>query len=272
MNNLIFLDIDGTIRDFDGYIPQSAINSIIKARENGNKVFISTGRVFCQIEKRIMDIGFDGVISGSGSYITYMDKCVAHKVFSNLILFELMNFLLEKECVVEFQNYKESFILESQKKQFEEIGKKTQLKLGKNAKSLTKPPKIISSISEINEIEKIMFFSNSISSQYIKAKWQNLLYVVPLSIDTSQKFAGEITPVNVNKGEAIKIITKSFINEYEKIIAIGDSENDIEMIEMADIGVAMGNGSESVKNVANFVTTTLKEDGLKNAFEYLKLI
>ncbi len=272
MNNIIFLDIDGTIRDFDGYIPQSTIEAISSSRKKGNKVFISTGRVHCQIEQRIIDIGFDGVISGSGSYVTYDNRCVHHKCFSTLTSINIINYLLSNGCVLEFQTNKDSYILESQKSQYDEIGRDIQKALGEKALKVTKVPSIITSVTEINNIEKIMFFSDKVSVLDLKSKWDDSIYVVPINIPTSKKYVGEISPITVNKAEGIKSIIKNFNGEYKKIVAIGDSENDIEMLSLADIGVVMGNGTEGAKKVADFVTKPLREDGLMEAFKHFELL
>jgi hydroxymethylpyrimidine pyrophosphatase-like HAD family hydrolase len=48
----------------------------------------------------------------------------------------------------------------------------------------------------------------------------------------------------------------------ERIIAFGDEDNDLEMLEYAGHGIAMGNGIEQVKNIANEVTLSNEEDGV----------
>ena len=82
MGKIVFLNIDGTIRDFDGIIPDSAIKAIHMARENGHKVCISTGRTYTRIDKEILDIGFDGIISSSGGYVEYEGECISHRYFT----------------------------------------------------------------------------------------------------------------------------------------------------------------------------------------------
>ena len=55
-------------------------------------------------------------------------------------------------------------------------------------------------------------------------------------------------------------------------VAIGDSSNDIPMIERAHIGIAMGNATEDVKAVADYVSTDLMEKGIENALRWLGVI
>ena len=58
----------------------------------------------------------------------------------------------------------------------------------------------------------------------------------------------------------------------EEIIAFGDSDNDMDMLEFAEIGVAMGNAEVEVKAVADYVTTDIDEDGIWNACKHFELI
>lgn len=58
----------------------------------------------------------------------------------------------------------------------------------------------------------------------------------------------------------------------EECIAFGDAENDIEMLEFCGIGVAMGNAQEKVKEIADYVTTDIDEDGIRNALQYYSII
>ena len=59
---VIFLDIDGTLRGFDGVIPESTKEAIRLARANGHETVVCSGRSLYQIDKSILDLGFDGII------------------------------------------------------------------------------------------------------------------------------------------------------------------------------------------------------------------
>ena len=58
----------------------------------------------------------------------------------------------------------------------------------------------------------------------------------------------------------------------EEIMAFGDGGNDIDMLEYAGIGVAMGNGGADAKAAANHVTTNLDQDGVYNALKHFEVI
>nr|MCR4998887.1 HAD hydrolase family protein [Lachnospiraceae bacterium] len=71
----VFLDIDGTIWDEQNYIPPSTIQAVHRMQELGHVVFINSGRARSFIrEKNLLDIGFDGIVSGCGTLVEYHGK------------------------------------------------------------------------------------------------------------------------------------------------------------------------------------------------------
>jgi Cof subfamily protein (haloacid dehalogenase superfamily) len=77
----------------------------------------------------------------------------------------------------------------------------------------------------------------------------------------------EIYNINVNKGIIVHKVAEYYGIKREEVIAIGDGENDISMIEYAGLGVAMGNAMDSVKNDANLITKSYAEDGVAHVIE-----
>jgi Cof subfamily protein (haloacid dehalogenase superfamily) len=77
----------------------------------------------------------------------------------------------------------------------------------------------------------------------------------------------EILPPGASKGTALKLLLKDLKVAPENVMAIGDAENDIEMIQMAGIGVAMGQAHQPVKDAADYVTGSNDEDGVAQAVE-----
>lgn len=77
----------------------------------------------------------------------------------------------------------------------------------------------------------------------------------------------EFLPAGASKGAALARLIHELEIPREEVMALGDAENDIEMIQLAGIGVAMGNAMEHVKQVADYITLTNDEDGLAAAIE-----
>lgn len=77
---------------------------------------------------------------------------------------------------------------------------------------------------------------------------------------------------SINKAKAIlKVCEYADIN-LEDVIGIGDSLNDLEMIELSHIGICMRDGEEALKAVSDYITDSAGEDGILHAFEFLELI
>ena len=74
MGKIIFLDVDGTLVNYENQIPESAVAAIRKARENGHKVYICTGRSEAEVYDAIWEIGLDGMIGGNGSMLRTMTQ------------------------------------------------------------------------------------------------------------------------------------------------------------------------------------------------------
>ena len=77
---IIFLDVDGTLVDYDNRIPESAIQAIRQARENGHLVYVCTGRSKAEMPQEIWDIGLDGMIGGNGSYVEHEGQVIMHQL------------------------------------------------------------------------------------------------------------------------------------------------------------------------------------------------
>ena len=66
MSKVLFIDVDGTLVDYEGNLPPSAVEAIRKARAAGHKVYICTGRSRAAVYQNIWDIGLAGMIGGNG--------------------------------------------------------------------------------------------------------------------------------------------------------------------------------------------------------------
>ena len=85
-----------------------------------------------------------------------------------------------------------------------------------------------------------------------------------LSMEFSLPFFLEIFNLNTSKANALNKLEKMFDIKKEEMIAIGDGENDISMIEYAGVGVAMENALDNIKNKADYITLLNDEDGVSH--------
>ena len=83
---------------------------------------------------------------------------------------------------------------------------------------------------------------------------------------------GELASKAFNKGKAVERLCEFLGISRADTIALGDSMNDLEMLQAVEIAVCMENGSPSLKKIAHMVCPPVTEDGLYSAFEKLQLI
>ena len=79
---------------------------------------------------------------------------------------------------------------------------------------------------------------------------------------SKDEYIGELYNPKISKGQALKNLAEYYNIPRENIIAFGDGENDIEMLEYAYHGVAMGNSSDNVKKHARHVTDNIWNNGV----------
>ena len=84
--------------------------------------------------------------------------------------------------------------------------------------------------------------------------------------------SGQTRLKGVNKAEAIQAVLAKYPCESLRSYAIGDSRNDIEMLNCVDVGIAMGDAPEDVKSVASWITSTVEEDGVCKAMGHFGLV
>lgn len=82
MGKVIFIDIDGTLLDYENKLPASADRAIKEARKKEHRVYICTGRSEVEVYDYIWDIGLDGMIGGNGSYVKDEDTVVMHQLIT----------------------------------------------------------------------------------------------------------------------------------------------------------------------------------------------
>lgn len=83
----------------------------------------------------------------------------------------------------------------------------------------------------------------------------------------SNTYFCEIANKNATKGNAIKILAEKYGIKIEEVMAIGDQNNDIEMVQTAGVGVAMGNGTKEIKEIADYITDTVLNNGFVKAVD-----
>ncbi|MCM3653303.1 HAD family hydrolase [Metabacillus litoralis] len=272
----IFLDMDGTILNHQNKVSIRTKEIIDDLRNEGIFVFIATGRAVEEIAGLVPE-GFqvDGVITSNG-----MAGYVGNKeVFKHSLELELVETIIEKarenKVYYELFPYGTSRVVLNQDKQYVENEVRDPKPDGVEMNEwLSRKDAMKEKITWIDNIEgngfsKFYFFART--KEHIN-RWKNELEKLKQEKDfttsTSSDINVEVMVANVNKATGIKQMLKHFNLSEEETLAIGDSNNDIQMLQFVSHAVAMKNASDHIKDIADDITDfTCDEDGV---YHYLK--
>ena len=270
----VFLDIDGTLVGYDSKIPESALKALNQAKANGHKIIISSGRAYCMIYKELLSaIQFDGIISSGGACVMVDGKVI----FESYIEDENLEFVIDY-----FRANGITYLLMSKddiyaEPVFNKYVLPGMIKAGYNKDLVEQAYGTNIEVEDIKTVKggnKLAYFTSPFKPDKIASDLDGRFYVVDFSVGKTEEsnFFGEMNNGGVNKALGIDEYLKYVGGSIEDTIAIGDSANDLEMLEHAAISVAMGNGTDAAKNAADFVTDDVDKDGIYNAFLKLGLI
>lgn len=274
---LVALDLDGTLFNNESIISQRNKTAIQKATASGIHVVISTGRPFCGIPfSQIEGTGIRYALTANGSAIYEIStgKCLYEACLPNEVTFPILDFLLSKEV------HMDAFI--------EGKGYSPQKCLPTGLK-LPIPPSIkeyvINTRTRVEDLKAYMqehhlkmqkMTINFIRDEKGELKHRKEVYEFLSSNPAISCVSGgynnlEYTRSDVNKGTGLTQLAKLLDIPVGETMAIGDTENDIAIIRAAGIGVAMGNATPAVKEIADCITLSNEEDGVACMLEKLLL-
>lgn len=251
-----FFDIDGTLFSHTIHaIPESTKRTVKLLREKGIKVFIATGRSLKETKRvPLGDMKFDGYVTLNGQICLDAEEKILFEApikgeDGAYLLDAFVNkkfplAIVEKERI--YINYIDDSVIRAQK-------------------SVNIP------LLPIKEYQGAPIY------QFIGyMNWEETGKIAPkipnCKITRWYDEGIDIISKDGGKANGIQKVLEFYGMTKEEIIAFGDSDNDMDMLEFAGIGVAMGNAEESVKAVADYVTTDIDEDGIWNACKHFELI
>lgn len=271
---LIFLDIDGTLVEAgENTPPKSAIEAIKKARENGHKVFLCTGRNM-GMAKPVFDLGFDGIISLAGAYIYCDNKAIYDMSMPKEEYDDLINILHSNGVFCTVETKDETFgdeNLESFLKDNDETN--SEIERWRKALSNELGIKPLSEYDD-QDVYKIVVMASKIEQlQEAKDKYEDKYAFVMQEVkEHNNCINGELINRKFDKGKAIIKVAEYYGVDIQDTIGFGDSMNDEPMIKTVGISMCMGNGAKALKEISDYVLDSVSEDGLYKGFKQLGII
>lgn len=275
---LIGLDLDGTVFDNKKRISDRTKGAMEAAIKQGVVVVPATGRPVAGVPEEF--VALEGIkyaltANGAAIYDLQTGECVYQDVMNtelaSKVISELQKYDVMVDAFIAGMGYVEASVLERRDEfAMSEVIKQYILNTRKTVDNL--PEYIKENHCQVEKItvnfklngeEKEglegLLHKNEVLS--VLSDYPQLVFVsgVPTNL--------EITMATADKGNGMVKLGEYLGIKPEEIMTCGDSENDLAMIQAAGFGVAMANGTEEVKEAANYITDSNEEDGVAKVIE-----
>ncbi len=272
---VIFLDIDGTLTVAGSNVPpDSALQAIRAAQDKGHLVFLCTGRNYDML-KPLLSYGFDGVVASAGGYVRYGEQviydCPMTEDQRKLVLdtLEQHGIFRTVECLD--GSYTDDGFKAFLEKHAGEGGNSELLRWRRQIETELN----IRSMREYagQPVYKVVVMSlDRNNMEQAGEKLEKDFMFCMQEADQYGIINGEVINRQFDKGKALARVCQHLHIPVSDSIAFGDSMNDKEMMEAAGYSVCMGNGSDTLKKLADEVCPSVEQDGLYQAFLRLRLL
>ena len=262
MRSIIFFDIDGTLITEDArmFIPESAREAIKRTRELGNLAFINSGRTAFNISSRVREVGFDGIICGCGTYIECDGKLVYRHTLEQPFCREIAA-LMRKCNVTPVYEHTDGYFFDDKTPVTDDLRDFLEnfVEEGIDITGRVEDEGFIFDkfVIWVNENSDFELFRKEIGKNFSIIDRGNGFY--------------ENVPLGCTKATAIDKVLEMYGIPRENAYAIGDSMNDLPMLEAVPNSIAMG-GAECLYPYVSYITTPIEEDGIENALRHYDLI
>lgn len=257
--HLIALDLDGTLLRNDHTISPKTKTIIKQLIDDGHIVVIATGRSNRVSIHYYHELGLNTPLINSNGAIVHhpIDKTwqsthtpinhhTAHHIIDMCYDLKAANILAAVQDNVYLEQFDQRIV------DFYQVGHDDEsFQIGGVKQLLQDDPSLLMIYPEEKQVAEITSYLNDSHAQVIAHRnWGPPFHVI------------EIINAQINKAAALKQVAAHYQIPQERIIAFGDEGNDLEMIDYAGVGVAMGNGIDALKSIAKHVTGTNEADGI----------
>ncbi len=256
---LVAIDLDDTLLDPGLNISSRCLEAIQRAQEKGILVTLATGRMYSSA------LPYARLLQVDVPLITYQGALVKNSLSGEVLYNKPVPIELGVEVMEYFRqsevHYHCYFGDQLCMEKLSEEGRQYAILAGVE-------PVIISSLIERARYEasyKILAVVEDEARIIDMEKHLKGLYGFTLNITRSKSHFLETMHPRATKGDALEVVASHYGIKQDEVMALGDSYNDLDMIEWAGLGVAMGNAREEVKQAADYITFSNDEEGVAEA-------
>lgn len=276
---LITVDFDGTLLAEDSTISEENITAILQAQKAGHIVAVSTGRSVDDVQEILRKAGLEcPITAGNGGKSYDGKKLIEELLLPEDAVQEMVQYLEEKQIYYELFT-QDGLLMDKSKMEF--LNEEIEQYYGRAEKSTNwtinlKETQLgqhgIVFISDFNSLDlshynvyKIMVVCFDLEK--LAHLHKELNRKAELSLTTSGNEKLEISHADANKGNSLKMMADYFKVPLKNTIAIGDSMNDYPMFEAAEVGIAMANAREQLKEISTYLTKSNTDNGVAYAIK-----
>lgn len=259
---VIFFDIDGTLvtEDERAIIPESTRAAIAETRCRGNLTFVNSGRTAFNISSDVKELGFDGYLCGCGTHIEYNGEVIFSSTLEQSFCRKVAEIVRKCNITPVYEHrdgyfFDEEAVMTEGLRYFMEVFVNSGIDIsGRVEDDDFVFDKFVVWVNDKTDFE---MFKREISPYFE-------------IIDRGGGFY-ENVPHGYSKATAIEKILKKLNIPIDEAYAIGDSMNDLPMLQAVPNSIAMG-GAEKIYPYVSYITTPIEEDGISNALKHFGLI
>jgi Cof subfamily protein (haloacid dehalogenase superfamily) len=264
MIDLIAIDMDGTLLDSNHAVSPRVKQAIAAARAQGIRIVLATGRPFSGVEEYLEELG----MNGEGDYCITFNGAVIQNAAGTKSVAETTlgydDFLYCEQVARDIGVHFHMLFERSMMTPNADISSHTV-----RDAYISRTPLMFRSVEQVDpawRFRKFMMVDDAAVLDRAIARLPPELTQRYTVVKSAADFL-EILHLDAGKGRALATLAAHLGVPGENIMAIGDQENDLVMLEFAGVAVAMGNAIDAVKAVADHVTTSNNEDGVAIAIE-----
>ena len=259
---ILFFDIDGTLWDEEtGEIPKSAVCALQQAKAKGHLLFICTGRCKAIWPESVLNIGFDGVVGGCGTDIYYHGEELFHATLDQKLQRQIADDLNRWHIDGVLEGKVESYFRKDYWMPF------VKNIYEKNSIYSTDCSLFWDDKEELQFDKMALWFDESSNMEAFRRKYEDRFDFI-LRDPTFY----EVVPKGYSKATGIEYICKYLGMERSQTVGVGDSTNDLPMLEYTQISIAMGSGNPDIFPAVDYVTAAVLDDGIEKALQHYHII